>query len=266
MEQQHGGSSSDATHSIDVGIDPEAPSAHTSSVPVRGWTSGLLDLPRQPRGQEQMYLLLHHRWLQPVLHPYQLQPLPRRRAHSVVRSCRLPQHRLRVHCREDALPGEGGACPIRAGLQPKVYVIKTAPCGGRDGMDWDMDVRGVNRITKVVVWHRILFAFDAMSVLYERDGREEHTEEWGEPCGERSEICLELDEYLIGVKGHLWNISDRLSVKSLTFISNRRTYGPYGKEAGAPFELPALGGRIVGFHGRSDSYLNALGTYIKMDA
>lgn len=75
-----------------------------------------------------------------------------------------------------------------------------------------------------------------------------------------------MDEYLISVKGHLGTIYDRLSVRSLTFISNRRTYGPYGKEEGAPFELPAAGGRIVGFHGRSDSYLNALGTYVKMDA
>ncbi|KAF7027097.1 hypothetical protein CFC21_039169 [Triticum aestivum] len=160
-------------------------------------------------------------------------------------------------------------CPVRAGMQAMVSVVKTGPCGGGDGKEWDMDVRGVNCITKVVVWHRSC-VFDAMSVLYERDGRVEQTEEWGKPAasagGERSEICLELDEYLISVKGHLGTIYDRLSVRSLTFISNRRTYGPYGKEEGAPFELPAAGGRIVGFHGRSDSYLNALGTYVKMDA
>jgi hypothetical protein len=61
------------------------------------------------------------------------------------------------------------------------------------------------------------------------------------------------------VKGH---IAYDDCVNSLTFISNRRTFGPYGEEYGVPFELPAAaGGRIVGFHGRSNSDLDAIGTY-----
>ncbi|KAM3346113.1 hypothetical protein ACQJBY_020570 [Aegilops geniculata] len=126
-----------------------------------------------------------------------------------------------------------------------------------------MDVRGVNRIVKVVVWHRS-DVFDAMSVSYERDGREEETEQWGAPTGERSEICLEADEYLTGVKGHVDHSGDGLIVKSLTFVGNRRTFGPYGEKQGVAFELLAAGGKIVGFHARSASYVHALGTYVKM--
>ncbi|KAM0873956.1 hypothetical protein ACQ4PT_037731 [Festuca glaucescens] len=148
-------------------------------------------------------------------------------------------------------------------------VLKMGPCGGVGGQVMEMDVCGVSRIVKVVVWYRVE-TVDAMSVFYERDGRVEKTDQWGLPVtggdGEHSEdvaICVESDEYFTGVKG---NIDDDNYVKSLTFISNRRTFGPYGEEDGAPFELPAAaGGRIVGFHGRSDSYLDAIGTFVKMD-
>ena len=43
-----------------------------------------------------------------------------------------------------------------------------------------------------------------------------------------------------------------------------RTYGPYGREEGITFELPAIGGQIVGFHGRSGRYLDSLGIHIKV--
>lgn len=144
-------------------------------------------------------------------------------------------------------------------------VVKMGPCGGGEGDVKEIDVLGINRIVKVVVWHRAS-AVDAMSVLYERDGREESTDKWGIPAGgtEPLEICLEPDEYLTAVKGHVGDHQGRFCVKSLTFIGNRRTFGPYGEEQGALFELPAAGGRIVGFHGRSGSYLDALGTYVKM--
>lgn len=156
-------------------------------------------------------------------------------------------------------------CAVIAGSSslPR-WVVKMGPCGGGGGNAWEMDVRNVDRIIKVIVWRRN-FVFDAMSVLYDGDGQWESTKH-GRAGGERSEICLESDEYLTGMKGHVGDYDGRFVVKSLTFVTNQRTFGPYGDEEGAPFELPAAGGRIVGFHGRSDSYLNALGTYVKMDA
>lgn len=42
------------------------------------------------------------------------------------------------------------------------------------------------------------------------------------------------------------------------------SFGPYGKEEGIPFELPAISGEIIGFHGRSGSLLDALGIYVKV--
>lgn len=51
-------------------------------------------------------------------------------------------------------------------------------------------------------------------------------------------------------------------IRSLTFKSNRRTFGPYGVEEGTPFSLPIEGGKIVGFKGRSGWYLDSIGCYL----
>uniref|UniRef100_M8D5X2 Uncharacterized protein n=1 Tax=Aegilops tauschii TaxID=37682 RepID=M8D5X2_AEGTA len=53
-------------------------------------------------------------------------------------------------------------------------------------------------------------------------------------------------------------------VTSLTFRTDKgRTYGPYGKETGTPFSIPAANGCIVGFWGRSGWLLDAIGVYIR---
>lgn len=66
--------------------------------------------------------------------------------------------------------------------------MKMGPCSGGGGDVWEMDVRGVGRIVKVVLWHS--GAVDAISMVYERDGREEQTRHWGKPEGQRSEVLL----------------------------------------------------------------------------
>jgi hypothetical protein len=80
-------------------------------------------------------------------------------------------------------------CPIKAGsVQFQVRVLKMGPYGGDGGNPTEMDVRGVDRIVKVVVWHDFS-GVEAMSVVYERDGRVEETEQWGIlPLGQRSEV------------------------------------------------------------------------------
>jgi hypothetical protein len=78
------------------------------------------------------------------------------------------------------------------------------------------------------------------------------------------QIHLGQDEYLISVKGHVGSFLFVTCLKSLTFVSNLRSYGPYGVEDGMPFTLAAApGGKILGFHGRSWWLLDAIGIYVK---
>ncbi|KAF0898159.1 hypothetical protein E2562_001806 [Oryza meyeriana var. granulata] len=146
-------------------------------------------------------------------------------------------------------------------------VVRMGPCGGDGGGGRDMDMRGVGRVVRVAVRHGA--AVDAMSVLYERHGHEEWTDLWGGPGGTLSEICLQPGEYLTSVAGHYGRLDGDIVVRSLTFVSNVRAYGPFGEEDGVAFELPAAagagaGGKILGFHARSGRRLDAVGTYVKI--
>jgi len=47
-------------------------------------------------------------------------------------------------------------------------------------------------------------------------------------------------------------------IRSLTFKSNQRTFGPYGVEEGTPFTFSIDGGQVVGFKGRGDWYLDSI--------
>ena len=51
-------------------------------------------------------------------------------------------------------------------------------------------------------------------------------------------------------------------VRSLTFHTNKRTYGPYGDEYGTYFSTSFTNGRIVGFHGREGWYIDGIGVHV----
>jgi len=72
------------------------------------------------------------------------------------------------------------------------------------------------------------------------------------------------DEVLVSVSGHYGSVCGTpVIIRSLTFQSNSSKYGPFGTEDGTPFSLPVSSGKIIGFHGRSGSYLNSIGFYLK---
>ena len=49
----------------------------------------------------------------------------------------------------------------------------------------------------------------------------------------------------------------------LTFKTNKpATYGPFGLNAGTPFDLKEEGHKIVGFHGSSGDLLHKFGVHV----
>ena len=50
---------------------------------------------------------------------------------------------------------------------------------------------------------------------------------------------------------------------SITFYTNKAKYGPYGDEIGQAFTSSVAPGRVVGFHGRSGAYLDAIGVHME---
>lgn len=51
-------------------------------------------------------------------------------------------------------------------------------------------------------------------------------------------------------------------VKSLTFYTNKKKYGPFGDEQGIPFSSGQKGCIVVGFHGRKSWFLDSIGVHV----
>lgn len=51
-------------------------------------------------------------------------------------------------------------------------------------------------------------------------------------------------------------------IKSLTFHTTKTKYGPFGEEQGTPFYSNMKEGVVVGFHGRTGWFLDAIGVHM----
>jgi len=73
------------------------------------------------------------------------------------------------------------------------------------------------------------------------------------------------DEFLTSIDGYFGSLtqSGPIYIRSLSFESNRKIYGPFGVEQGTYFSLPMTGGKIVGFHGRYGWHVDAIGVNLK---
>ncbi|KDP38344.1 hypothetical protein JCGZ_04269 [Jatropha curcas] len=77
------------------------------------------------------------------------------------------------------------------------------------------------------------------------------------------------DEYLTSIHGHYGSYAVMGAdncVRSLSFESNRRTYGPFGQEEGTYFSVPMTEGMIVGFYGRSSHIIDAIAVVLELFA
>lgn len=74
------------------------------------------------------------------------------------------------------------------------------------------------------------------------------------------EIELGAGEFLVSTNGVVNNSQRVQAVASLTFVTNLRRLGPFGKgAAGTDFSLPVKSGKIGGLFGRAGSVLDAIG-------
>ncbi|GMH14241.1 hypothetical protein Nepgr_016082 [Nepenthes gracilis] len=140
--------------------------------------------------------------------------------------------------------------------------IAVGPCGGHGGESWDDGCHnGVRELT--LVYGRCI---DSISIVYDDDGKPVKAEKHGGSGGsETAEIKLNYpEEYLIGISGHYGPVvrGGNPVIRSLTFKTNQRTFGPFGALEGVPFSLPMDGGRVVGFIGRCCWFLDAIGFHL----
>ncbi|KAJ1411137.1 Leucine-rich repeat domain superfamily [Sesbania bispinosa] len=136
--------------------------------------------------------------------------------------------------------------------------VTVGPWGGNGGTSWDDGTfTGVREVT--LVYDRCI---DSIRVVYDKNGKPFTAEKHGGVGGSKTaEIKLQYpEEFLISVSGHYTPVvrGGTPVIRSLTFKSNRRTFGPYGVEEGTPFTFSIDGGQVVGFKGRGDWYLDSI--------
>nr|CAD1816961.1 unnamed protein product [Ananas comosus var. bracteatus] len=139
---------------------------------------------------------------------------------------------------------------------------------GRTRQAWIMGRNGGNprdidgnptRVSKIVV--RSGQAIDSLAYDYDQDGKTFEAGPWGGSGG--NPLRYDSGEFLTAINGTTSPFNNVANIlRSLTFVTNIRKYGPFGVEEGTPFSVPVTNGRVVGFYGRSGVYVDALGIYL----
>jgi len=69
------------------------------------------------------------------------------------------------------------------------------------------------------------------------------------------------EEHLLQVQGTFGSVNGLPKVvTSLSFVSNKKTYGPFGVVSGQEFKS-SEGSRVVGFYGRSCDFIDRIGVF-----
>ncbi|XP_030950640.1 jacalin-related lectin 3-like [Quercus lobata] len=161
-------------------------------------------------------------------------------------------------------PAPYGPVGLPAGMVKEPAPCGLGPWGGDGGQPWDDKVfTGIKKIflTKGE-------AIYSIQIEYDCNGQSIWSVKHG--CGNEGtpyQIQFEYPhEFLTSVSGYYGSVAEdecRKVIKSLTFYTNRRRYGPYGEESGTYFTSTKNEGKIIGFHGRAASYLYAIGVHIQ---
>ncbi|KAL8459068.1 hypothetical protein ACS0TY_036514 [Phlomoides rotata] len=143
------------------------------------------------------------------------------------------------------------------------HTTVVGPWGGQDGYYWDDGVH--TTVRQIEISHGA--AIDSIRIEYDLNGRSVWSEIHGGTGGIKIDrVRLEYpDEFLTSVHGYYGSLQEwgPIAIRSLTFHTNRTTYGPFGVEHGTYFTCPNLNGKIVGFLGKSGWHLDAIGVYVE---
>ncbi|KAG5588222.1 hypothetical protein H5410_048656 [Solanum commersonii] len=142
-------------------------------------------------------------------------------------------------------------------------VIGVERWGGSGARHWNYRPKGV--VKQIVVKHGSIID-SIMFKSIEENGVMESSETFGGPGGGlTTEINIDSpSEYLTGVSGTYGLYDSYLIIKSIKFHTNLSDHGPMGSviNTDTNFSFIMQGGVVVGFHGSSGAFLDAIGLYV----
>ncbi|KAL3634253.1 hypothetical protein CASFOL_021307 [Castilleja foliolosa] len=142
------------------------------------------------------------------------------------------------------------------------HTMLAGPWGGEEGFYWDDGV--YSTIRQLEIAHGV--GIDSIKIEYDMKGKSVWSDKHGGRGGSKfDKVRLEYpNEYLTSLHGHCGSLQERgpIIVRSLTFETNKRKYGPFGVQEGTYF-TSKMNGKIVGFVGKCGWYLDSVGVYIE---
>lgn len=151
---------------------------------------------------------------------------------------------------------------VTFGVVKEPIPIGPGPWGGDGGKPWD---DGVYTGVKQIYITRTDF-IGSVQIEYDRSGQSI----WSTKHGNGGQIThrIKLDyphEVLTCIYGYYNTCAEEgpRVLRSITLVSSRGKYGPFGDEIGTYFTSATTEGKVVGFHGRSSLYLDAIGVHMQ---
>lgn len=133
-------------------------------------------------------------------------------------------------------------------------IMSIGTWGGKGGNIWDDGV--YTGIRQIILAYGD--AIDSIMIEYDNNGSSIWLKHGGTGGNTTEKIQFDYPtEILTAISGHY-----DVYLRSLTFKSNLKQYGPYGVQHGIHFSLSLVEKNIVGFHGRSGWYLDCMGVYV----
>ncbi|KAF5731592.1 mannose/glucose-specific lectin-like isoform X3 [Tripterygium wilfordii] len=142
-------------------------------------------------------------------------------------------------------------------------IISLGPWGGQGGNPWSYTTH--NGIYEIIIYEGL----NIKSISFkDTTGLTSKTFGGNNPqdLGERKMIHFAWpSEHLVLISGTYGNFANLVTIKSLSFVTNRNTYGPFGTTSASDtsFSIPIDNSTIIGFHGRAGHYLDNIGIYVK---
>ncbi|MQL70945.1 hypothetical protein Taro_003239 [Colocasia esculenta] len=176
-------------------------------------------------------------------------------------------------CRNHQVHGSN----VYISTKSKGILIKIGPRGELYSTceDWSEVLHG--NIQHIFVTHgkainsiQVAYEFDGQKALSHRHGRIGDASDCASASYTFTYISFDPWETLVAVSGYYGPVDETYfpAIRSLKFVTDRATYGPFGVEEGTHFSFrfdPRL--TFAGFHGRSSfGYLRAIGVYARTDA
>ncbi|KAM3335103.1 hypothetical protein ACQJBY_029487 [Aegilops geniculata] len=174
----------------------------------------------------------------------------------------------------ESVKDDGGAnvtreLPIRAmcltfpkDFPKPVLVTKVGPWGGNGGKEFDIPEPVPQCLESVTIRSGVVIDSIAFSYV-NQVGKKKSLGPWGGDGELTDMITFAPLEIVKEVSGTTGTYCGDTVVTSLTFVTNVRTYGPFGKPNGTAFSVPLTDTNVVGFFVRAGRLVNAIGVYAR---